>query len=59
MNAFLTYDDKDDLEDGAGFVSAPVGIAEEGADEGEDVNGSGPFADAVGGVGIVLLKNPC
>lgn len=46
------------MEDGAGDVAAPVGVAHEGADEGEDVDGAGPFADAVGRLGVVLVEHP-
>lgn len=46
------------MEDGTGDVSAPVGVAEEGADEGEEVGGAGPLADVVGGLGVVLVEHP-
>lgn len=52
------YKDKDGLEYGAGLVAAPVGVAEEGADEGEHVNRAGPFAHVVGGVAVALLQHP-
>ena len=55
----LTYNDKDDLKDGTSFVSTPVGVAEEGPEEGEDVDGSSPFANIISSISIVLLQNPC
>ena len=54
----VSYRHVDDLEDGAGDVTAPVGVAEEGADEREDVDGAGPLADVVGRLGVVLVEHP-
>jgi hypothetical protein len=47
------YREEDELEDGAGLVSSPVGVADEGPDDGEDVGGAGPVVGLVGGVGVV------
>ena len=54
----VTYYNKDDLKDGTSFVSTSR-VAEEGPDEGEDVNGSHPFANIISSIGIVLLQDPC
>ena len=58
VNLDRAYRDVDHLEYRAGDVAAPVGVAHEGADEGEDVDGAGPFADAVGGLGVALMEHP-
>lgn len=54
----FTYDDEDDLEDGTGLVSPPVGVAQERADQREDVDRPRPLAHAVSSVGIVLPEHP-
>lgn len=55
---WLTYKHEDDLEDSAGLISTPVGIAKECSDKGEDVDGACPFADVVGCIRIVPLQHP-
>ena len=52
-----THNYEDDLEDGTGLVSSPVGVAEEGAHKGEDVDSARPFADIVSCIRVVLLQD--
>lgn len=53
----VTYNDEDGLENGTGLVSSPVRVAEEGANEGEEIDSASPFAYIVGRFGIVLSHN--
>ena len=48
-----SYGKEDELEDDAGLVSSPVGVSDEGTDDGEDVGSATPVADVVGGISIV------
>ena len=55
----LTYENKDGLKDGTGFVPSPVRITEEGSKKRKDVDCPCPFAHIVGRVSIVLAHYPC
>ncbi|RWW84076.1 hypothetical protein BHE74_00007328 [Ensete ventricosum] len=55
---WITYKHEDDLEDSAGLISTPVGVAKECSDKGEDVDGACPFAHVVGCIRIVPLQHP-
>ena len=52
-----SYGEEDELEDDAGLVSSPVGVGDDGADDGEDVGGAGPVAHILGSVGVVELHH--
>lgn len=54
-----THNDKDDLKNGTGFVSSPVGITKESTNKREDVDSSSPFANVVSSISIALLQHPC
>jgi len=52
-----TYDDKYELEDGAGNVPSPVRVTEEGSKKRENVNCASPLAHVVGCISIVLTHH--
>lgn len=53
----MYYHYKNDLKDCAGQVTAPVGIAEECPNQGEQINSSSPLANVIGSNGTFLTKN--
>lgn len=56
-SVYHTYRDEYELEEEASEVAAQVGVAEEGSEEGEQVDRSGPYADVVGGRSVGLPQD--
>lgn len=53
-----TCRDKDELEDGTGFVSSPIRVADKGTNKRENIDRSCPFAHVVGSFCIALMQHP-
>jgi len=53
----IGYQHENELKDGAGQVTSPVRVAEEGPDQGAQINSPGPLAHIVGCTRIPLLEN--
>lgn len=53
----ITYHDEDELEHDASDVAPHIGVTQESTEEGEDVDGAHPHADAIGGLGVLLVEH--